>query len=98
MDRTPVVSSNVASVGYDSATSTLEVEFQGGSLYRYTPVQDADYRALVSGELSAGKFVGALRHMPVTTVRVCPNCDTDLESKAFRDHACAVQAPVAEVA
>jgi hypothetical protein len=98
MDRTPVVSSNVASVGYDVATQTLEVAFQVGSVYRYAPIADADYRAIVSGELSAGKFVGALRNAPVTVTRVCPNCDTEVEPKAFRDHACAVQEPVADVA
>lgn len=30
MDRRPVRSSNVASVGYDESSSTLEVEFHGG--------------------------------------------------------------------
>ncbi len=35
MRRKPVVSSNIASIGYDQATQTLEVEFQNGSIYQY---------------------------------------------------------------
>ena len=35
MMRIPVASSNVATVGYDEATNTLEVEFKDGSVYQY---------------------------------------------------------------
>ncbi len=35
MDRKRVVSSNVASIGYDPATQTLEIEFQNGAIYQY---------------------------------------------------------------
>lgn len=38
MERTPVSSSNVASVGYDDASSTLEVEFHSGAVYQYFDV------------------------------------------------------------
>ena len=34
MDRTPVVSSNINSIGYDASSSVLEVEFRSG-LYQY---------------------------------------------------------------
>lgn len=34
MNRTPVSSSNVASIGYDPSTQTLEVQYHSG-LYQY---------------------------------------------------------------
>lgn len=48
MDRTPVTSSNVAAVGYDPATSTLEVEYRNGGVYRYENVTPAAHAALVA--------------------------------------------------
>ncbi len=36
--RDPVVSSNLASAGYDAETRTLEVEFSNGAVYRYGDV------------------------------------------------------------
>ena len=38
MNRTPVNSSNVSSVGYDPTSLTLEVEFHGGAVYQYFDV------------------------------------------------------------
>ena len=38
MKRIPVLSSNIASLGYDAATQTLQVEFLSGSLYQYFDV------------------------------------------------------------
>lgn len=57
MIRTPVVSSNVVSVGYEPATSTLEVEFHGGRVYRYLGVPERHYRALISGAGSVGGYL-----------------------------------------
>jgi hypothetical protein len=52
--RTPVVSSNVVSVGYDPATLTLVVEFRGGSVYAYAGVPE-----IVHGELMKAPSVGS---------------------------------------
>ena len=38
MDHINVSSSNVAAVGYDARSSTLEVEYKGGSVYQYLGV------------------------------------------------------------
>jgi hypothetical protein len=35
MERVPVQSSNLASVGYDSANMILEIEFHSGGIYQY---------------------------------------------------------------
>ncbi|WP_394854027.1 KTSC domain-containing protein [Citrobacter freundii] len=38
MIRQPVSSSNLQSVGYDQATSTLEIAFHSGGIYQYSRV------------------------------------------------------------
>ena len=35
MNKNPVTSASLAAVGFDSATQTLEVEFQNERIYRY---------------------------------------------------------------
>ncbi len=35
MERYSVASSNIASIGYDEPSQTLEVEFLNGSIYQY---------------------------------------------------------------
>ncbi|HUI07202.1 MAG TPA: KTSC domain-containing protein [Verrucomicrobiae bacterium] len=35
IDRQPVVSSDIASIGYEEATETLEIEFKATGVYRY---------------------------------------------------------------
>ena len=56
MQRAPVRSSDLASVGYDEATQILEVEFRDGSLYQYFDVPRALYLDLVNAR-SLGKFL-----------------------------------------
>lgn len=48
MKRTTVVSSNISSIGYDSQSRTLEIEFVDGSIYRYFAVPEGLYRGLLS--------------------------------------------------
>ena len=47
MQRDSVASSNLASVGYDSETQTLEVEFVSGSIYQYYNVSENIYEELM---------------------------------------------------
>lgn len=54
MERTPVISSNVASVGYDDATQTLEVEFHGGAVYQYFDVPRAVFDGLLAADSPGG--------------------------------------------
>lgn len=58
MKRIPLSSSNVASVGYDPKTQTLEVEFQNGNVYQYFDVIQGVYDGLMSAE-SKGMFLNA---------------------------------------
>lgn len=56
MLRQVVTSQIIHSVGYDAATSTLEVQFRNGWLYRYDDVPVETYRALMSAD-SHGRFL-----------------------------------------
>jgi hypothetical protein len=48
MERQSVVSSNLVSVGYDEDSSTLEVEFKSGAVYRYFNVPLFEYERLMA--------------------------------------------------
>ncbi len=55
MERIPVQSSNLASVGYDATSSTLEIEFHSGGIYQYDGVPQEIYDGLLSAD-SKGKY------------------------------------------
>lgn len=56
MDRVPVASSTIASVGFDDATLALEVEFQNGLIYQYFDVPRAVFDSLLAAESPGGFF------------------------------------------
>ena len=56
MKRSPVNSSNVLSVGYDTTTSTMEVEFKNGDIYQYYEVAERIYQNLINAA-SVGKYL-----------------------------------------
>lgn len=56
MQRTPVTSSNVVSIGYDAAGQRLEVEYKGGKVYTYAEVPAETHRDLLAAE-SKGSFI-----------------------------------------
>ena len=58
MVRESVESSSITSVGYSAASSTLEVEFSSGGVYRYLSVPPGEHRALMCAE-SKGRHVNA---------------------------------------
>lgn len=43
MNRDAVSSSNIISVGYDSGSETLEIEFKDGAVYQYYNVSEHLY-------------------------------------------------------
>ncbi len=47
MPRTPVSSTNLRSVGYDTPSSVLEIEFQDGHVYQYSRVGEGTFSALL---------------------------------------------------
>ena len=56
MERHPVKSTNVKSVGYDAEEKVLELEFRSGGVYQYAGVQPEMYADLLDAE-SVGRFV-----------------------------------------
>jgi len=58
MERYPVTSSNVASIGYDEGSETLEVEFVDGSIYQYYGVPQNLYEQMIQAS-SKGRFLHA---------------------------------------
>lgn len=56
MDRNYVASTNIASIGYDVSTETLEIEFLSGAIYQYYNVPNNMYEQLMQ-EGSKGRFL-----------------------------------------
>lgn len=56
MRRQLVISSNLASVGYDASSMILEVEFNNGSVYQYYGVPSIVYQGLMSAS-SHGSYL-----------------------------------------
>ncbi len=59
MKRQRISSTAIASVGYDVATSTLEVEFTSGEIYRYLSVPSAEVLRFFNAE-SPGAYLNEL--------------------------------------
>ena len=56
MNRTPVTSSNINSIGYDAQSDILEVEFVSGDIYHYFNVPEHLYQSLMNAA-SKGQFL-----------------------------------------
>ena len=56
MEMIKVQSSNIESIGYESLSSTLVVEFKSGGTYRYFDIPAHLYHGLMSA-ISHGKFL-----------------------------------------
>lgn len=56
MNRNLVASSNMASVGYDEAAQTLEIEFTNGAIYQYYNVTAMLFEQLMQAP-SKGQFL-----------------------------------------
>lgn len=54
MNRTPVRSSNIASVGYENGT--LEIVFVDGGVYQYSNVLEHVYKGLMSAASKGSYF------------------------------------------
>jgi hypothetical protein len=54
--RTPVRSTVIAAVGYDTETAVLEVEFRSGDVYRYFAVPPSVHRALMDADSPGAYF------------------------------------------
>jgi hypothetical protein len=65
MERIPVSSSNLNSVGYEPKTSELEIEFNTGSIYVYDNVPASAYHQLMNppGGSHGKHFAKHIKHI-----------------------------------
>jgi len=74
MNRTPVESSSVRSIGYDPETKVLQVEFTSGGLYEYYGVTQFAHDEFIASESKGSHFA--------VKIRAC------FESKRLHDAGC----------
>ena len=56
MERIPITSSNIASIGYDSAKMILEIEFQVGGIYQYYNVPQSVFEDMKNSSSKGAYF------------------------------------------
>jgi len=66
MDREPVESSNIESIGYDVGSRILEVEFKNGGIYQYKGILQEVYKELMEAD-SFGSYL----HQVIKKVYAC---------------------------
>lgn len=66
MERTTVSSSNLASVGYDVDSLTLEVEFINGGIYQYYDVPEYVFEELLNANSVGSYFNTNVRNSYMT--------------------------------
>lgn len=63
IQRNPVESSRVKSLGHDGGT-TMHVEFHDGSIYAYDNVNAADFRDLTTAKSIGSHFIRNIKRNP----------------------------------
>ena len=61
MHRAPVTSTCLSSVGYDSKSQLLELEFESGGIYQYSDVPAHVHDELMDAESKGRFFLSAIR-------------------------------------
>lgn len=56
MERKPVTSSNIASIGYDKDTQTLEVEFKNNTVFQYFGFEESKFTEFYDAQSSGYYF------------------------------------------
>jgi hypothetical protein len=69
MDRNPVTSTSIASVGFDPKRHVLEIEFKNGSIYQYNLISEKVYGKLMASDAKATYFNNNIRNV-YPTVRM----------------------------
>src|SRR5687767_11076511 len=80
MQRIPVESSDVVSIGYDAAERHLEVEFQGGRVYRYRGVEPDMHAQFMKAD-SHGQFLFAYINGHYRYEKIAENRATESTAK-----------------
>lgn len=64
MERIPVTSSNILSIGYDEESQCLEVEFLNMSVYQYLGVPPEVHESFVASSSKGSFFHQTIKHYP----------------------------------
>ena len=70
MERKPVKSSNINSIGYDETSKILEIEFNGGRVYQCYEVPLEVYQKLMNAPSHGKYFHAYIRNGPYNYKRV----------------------------
>ena len=62
LEREPVRSSNLTSVGYDGQRRVLEIEFRSGGIYRYLDVPKETHTGLMASDSKGRYFAAHIRN------------------------------------
>ena len=62
MERTPVTSSNIRSIGYDTDSQILEIEFNNGGVYEYSGVPEYEHSALMNADTKGSYFSANIKN------------------------------------
>jgi ATP-dependent DNA helicase RecG len=61
INRIPVVSSNIAAVGYDKEAQILEIEFHHGAIYQYVDVPEKVFEELINSPAKASFYMNEIK-------------------------------------
>lgn len=64
MERKPVSSSNLISIGYEADSQTLEIEFMNGAVYQYSGVPSDEFTAFMNADSKGTYFRARIKHYP----------------------------------
>jgi len=79
MQRTKIEgSSNIAEIGYDPDSLTLEIKFHNGKLYQYHPIATTGWKAFLKAKSKGNFFWRFIRHNKQIT---CTNV-TELQANS----------------
>ncbi len=70
IERVPVTSSNLRSVGYDDASRKLAIEFRNGVIYEYTEVPPEIHAELMKAKSHGKYFHSHIRNAGFASIRV----------------------------
>lgn len=61
IQRQPVKSSSIRSIGYDPMSKTMEIEFNSGAVYEYRGVTEETYQGLMNADSIGKHFHSEIR-------------------------------------
>ena len=62
MERQPVKSSEISSIGYDPKSKILEIEFRSGRIYQYLNVHESEFKGLMTASSHESYFQANIKN------------------------------------